>query len=213
MSRAQFVCPECQDTILAPASLEGRSFPCPKCRAEVDAWPAPARSATPPPLPVNREPVPSPYDPRREHAVAVWVSLSVVFLVLICIPIGLLLRQSKSTSAASSSAPTQAAPGTTPNRAVLTPPKDERPGRIVVRGLVKLVSIPPEDFLGLKSEVSGEVYLILQSGEEEVTCTFPPGRASYFDLEKFGGKMVTVRGRLTSRIHHLVMIDDCEIVR
>jgi hypothetical protein len=51
-----FVCPACRGTINAPASLEGEAYPCPKCKADVERWPAPvnppaspARAGSPPP--------------------------------------------------------------------------------------------------------------------------------------------------------------------
>ena len=39
--KVTFVCPACRDTINAPPSLEGEAYPCPKCRAAVECWPAP----------------------------------------------------------------------------------------------------------------------------------------------------------------------------
>jgi hypothetical protein len=36
-----FVCPACRGTVNAPPSLEGEAYPCPRCKAEIDRWPAP----------------------------------------------------------------------------------------------------------------------------------------------------------------------------
>jgi hypothetical protein len=54
-----FVCPACWGTINAPPSLEGESYPCPKCKADVDRWPAPVSSpgvvrVVPQPPPVEK---------------------------------------------------------------------------------------------------------------------------------------------------------------
>ncbi len=49
-----FVCPACRATVNAPPSLEGESWPCPKCTADVERWPAPinppAVRVLPPPV-------------------------------------------------------------------------------------------------------------------------------------------------------------------
>lgn len=54
MSRAEFVCPICRASVLAPASLAGASAPCPKCRADVPRWPEPRQK------PVSAPPAPAP---------------------------------------------------------------------------------------------------------------------------------------------------------
>ena len=54
--KVAFVCPSCRATITAPASLEGEDSPCPKCKADVDRWPAPVG----PPAVVRAVPQPPP---------------------------------------------------------------------------------------------------------------------------------------------------------
>ncbi|MCE9562893.1 MAG: hypothetical protein K8U57_12685 [Planctomycetes bacterium] len=48
--RAEYVCPECEETILAPESLAGSSAPCPKCKTLIARWP----------LPLEKEAIPLP---------------------------------------------------------------------------------------------------------------------------------------------------------
>ncbi|MBN9122217.1 MAG: LITAF-like zinc ribbon domain-containing protein [Planctomycetes bacterium] len=47
--KANFVCPACKATVTAPASLQGEAYPCPKCRAAVESWPAPINPPAPAP--------------------------------------------------------------------------------------------------------------------------------------------------------------------
>ena len=58
MDRVEFACPACNGTVLAPAAIEGRAVPCPKCRANVEAWPPPRNAPVPRPQPA---PLPAPY--------------------------------------------------------------------------------------------------------------------------------------------------------
>lgn len=60
--KVSFVCPACRATITAPTSLQGESYPCPKCKADVDRWPAPLN-----PAPASVRVVPQP--PPVEQAV------------------------------------------------------------------------------------------------------------------------------------------------
>jgi len=56
--KVSFVCPACRATVTAPASLQGESYPCPKCKADVDRWPAPINPPTASPAVVRVVPPP-----------------------------------------------------------------------------------------------------------------------------------------------------------
>jgi hypothetical protein len=56
--KANFVCPACKATVTAPASLQGEAYPCPKCKAAVDCWPAPINSTASAPA-AARAPAPA----------------------------------------------------------------------------------------------------------------------------------------------------------
>lgn len=61
--RAKFICPGCEQTVLAPTAIEGSSSPCAKCGLMVAKWPPPLPEAPPEPseeatpLPRRREPL------------------------------------------------------------------------------------------------------------------------------------------------------------
>jgi hypothetical protein len=44
--RVEYVCPECKATLMALTTLEGKTAPCPKCRALIGRWPAPLKRTT-----------------------------------------------------------------------------------------------------------------------------------------------------------------------
>ncbi|MCI0700449.1 MAG: DUF4339 domain-containing protein [Planctomycetia bacterium] len=59
MEQVDYRCPHCSAVIKAPPSLEGESGFCPKCKADVDRWPAPVSGSRPPVQQLPAPPAPT----------------------------------------------------------------------------------------------------------------------------------------------------------
>lgn len=55
MPKLEYVCPECNGTLLDPSTLEGKSARCPLCNAKIDRWPAPRSKTAPPETPSEQK--------------------------------------------------------------------------------------------------------------------------------------------------------------
>ena len=231
MIRVRFLCPACSATVLAPASLEGKSFACPKCNSQIPSWPAPvsasAPAATHPPhqlVPPTTSPATSGHEYRTWAA---WVGIGLFVLALFALPV--IIRASREDlripPPAASSGSAKDGSGAvleTRNSAAPRPAPGNPVEKVEITGTVDVISMHIDDFLAGLHAASGSEdrtrparpALIVQLGNGvSATCSFEiptSDTAWYYSLER--GDRITIRGTRDFEGYGVLQLSGCEYV-